>query len=247
MATEIEQRWRAAVPGAVLLDGFHALKHAVRFGADVRVAVATDRKAVLAMAEELSPDIAARLDALVVEVPEAAFRGLVPRVHPTGTAALAVLPSPEATREVFDRTARPAPVVVLENPRNLGNVGAVVRLAAGFGATGVATTGTLDPWHPNAVRGSAGLHFATAVARLAPGDLPAGPVHVLDPDGDDLREVVLPDDAVLVFGSERHGVSSAMRSRAARRVAVPMRPGVSSFNLATTVGMALFRWSQGRP
>ncbi len=247
MATEIERRWRAAVPGAVLLDGFHALKHALRFGADVRVAVATDRKAVLGMAEELADDLTDRLDALLVEVPEAAFRALVPRVHPTGTAALAVPPAPEAVRAAFARTPRPAPVVVLENPRNLGNVGAVIRLAAGFGATGVATTGTLDPWHPNVVRGSAGLHFATAVARFDPDDLPAGPVHVLDPHGEDLRSVTLPDDAVLVFGTERHGVSSAMRARAARRVAVPMQPGVSSFNLATTVAMALFRWSQGRP
>lgn len=247
MATEIEQRWRAAVPGAVLLDGFHALKHAVRFGADVRVAVATDRKAVLEMARELSGDIADRLDALVVDVPEATLRKLVPRLHPTGAAALAVPPAADAVRAVFDRTPRPAPVVVLENPRNLGNVGAVIRLAAGFGVTGVATTGTLDPWHPNVVRGSAGLHFATAVARFDPDDLPAGPVHVLDPHGEDLRRVVLPDDAVLVFGTERHGVSPEMRSRAARRVAVPMQPGVSSFNLATTVAMALFRWSQGRP
>ncbi|HSA51303.1 MAG TPA: TrmH family RNA methyltransferase [Yinghuangia sp.] len=246
MATEIEQRWRAAVPGAVLLDGFHALKHAVRFGADVRVVVAADRKAALAMAEELSGDITDRLDALITEVPEETLGRLVPRVHPTGIAALAGLPASDAVRAAFDRTPRPAPVVVLENPRNLGNVGAVIRLAAGFGVTGVATTGTMDPWHANVVRGSAGLHFATAVARFDPDELPAGPVHVLDPHGEDLRAVHVPDDAVLVFGSERHGLSPAMRARAVRRFAVPMQPGVSSFNLATTVAMALFRWSQER-
>ena len=95
--------------------------------------------------------------------------------------------------------------MVLDNPRNLGNAGAVIRLAAGFGATGVVTTGTLDPWHPTVVRGGAGLHFATVVERLTVAELPPGPVFALDPEGDDIRGMKLPDDAVLAFGSERTG------------------------------------------
>ena len=107
-------------------------------------------------------------------------------------------------------------MVVLDQPRNLGNAGAVIRLAAGFGATGVVTTGTLDPWHPTVVRGGAGLHFATAVERLAVAELPAGPVFALDPEGEDIRALKLPDDAVLAFGSERTGLSG--------RTARPHRP-----------------------
>ncbi|MCZ9344302.1 rRNA methyltransferase, partial [Streptomyces sp. TRM76130] len=37
--------WRPLADGCVLLDGFHALKHALRFGADVPVAVTVDRGA----------------------------------------------------------------------------------------------------------------------------------------------------------------------------------------------------------
>jgi tRNA G18 (ribose-2'-O)-methylase SpoU len=132
---------------------------------------------------------------------------------------------------------------VLDRPRNLGNVGAVVRLAAGFGATGVVTTGDLDPWHPNAVRAGAGLHYATAVARTAPDALPPGPLYVLDPAGRDIRDTGLPDEALVVFGSERHGVSDGLRDRATALVSLPMRPQVSSYNLATSVGMALFHWA----
>ncbi|MFI2608015.1 TrmH family RNA methyltransferase [Kitasatospora sp. NPDC018619] len=245
---ELVREWRAAgrEPGAVLLDGFHAVKHALRFGGEVRAVRTTDRAAVLALAQELAPDVVPALEGLVVEVPEAVLRGLVPRVHPTGVAALAVRPGAGANRAVLGRRPRRAPVVVLENPRNLGNVGAVVRLAAGFGATGVVTTGDLDPWHPNVLRGSAGLHFATAVERLAPDRLPEGPLYVLDPEGADIRDVPFPDDALLAFGTERHGVSAELRARADRLVAVPMRPGVSSFNLATSVAMGLFHWMSGR-
>jgi tRNA G18 (ribose-2'-O)-methylase SpoU len=237
--------WHRLVDTCVLLDGFHALKHAVRFGAEVPVAVAVDRGAALALAEELAPDVRNTLDALLTQVPESAYASLVPRPHPTGVAALAVRPSRAAHLEKLAHTPRTAPVVVLDNPRNLGNAGAVIRLAAGFGATGVVTTGTLDPWHPTVVRGGAGLHFATAVERLTVAELPPGPVFALDPEGDDIRGVKLPDDAVLAFGSERSGLSPELRARAGHLVALPMRPQVSSYNLATSVAMALYHWSLG--
>ncbi len=226
----------------VLLDGFHALKHALRFGADVRVAISSDKGSILTLADELASDLTDRIDDLVIEVSAETYRDLVLKVHPTQVAGLAVRPDPQRNLENLSRAPRPAPVVVLENPRNLGNVGAVVRLAAGFGATGVVTTGVLDPWHPNVVRAAAGLHYATAVESLPLDDLPPGPVYALDPEGEDIRSVALPDDALLAFGSERHGISSELRKRATKLVALPMRPQVSSYNLATSVAMALFHW-----
>ncbi|MGW2345793.1 TrmH family RNA methyltransferase [Streptomyces sp. NPDC001661] len=235
--------WRRLVDSAVLLDGFHALKHAVRFGADVPVALAVDRAAALALAEELAPDVVGDLERLLVDVPGEVLRGLVPRLHPTGVAALAGRPARADQLAALGRRARTTPVVVLDNPRNLGNAGAVIRLAAGYGATGVVTTGDLDPWHPTVVRGGAGLHFATAVERLAVEELPSGPLYALDPEGADIRGLKLPDDALLAFGSERSGLSAELRARADQLVSLPMRPQVSSYNLATSVGMTLFHWS----
>ena len=242
-APEPLSTWRRLAEGAVLLDGFHALKHAVRFGAEVPVAVTADRRAALALADDLASDVRETLAALLTEVPESTYRSLVPRPHPTAVAALAVRPSREANLRKLAHTPRATPVVVLDNPRNLGNAGAVIRLAAGFGATGVVTTGTLDPWHPTVVRGGAGLHFATAVERVSVEELPPGPLFALDPEGDDVRGIKLPDDAVLAFGSERSGLSAGLRARADHLVALPMRPQVSSYNLATSVAMTLYHWS----
>jgi TrmH family RNA methyltransferase len=233
----------AADPDTVVLDGFHALKHALRFGAEVHVVVSSDKDAVLRLAADLAPDLTADLTARVTDIPPAALRGLVARVHPTAVAALAARPAAEGRTAALTAQPRQAPVVVLDRPRNLGNVGAVVRLAAGFGVTGVVTTGDLDPWHPNAVRAGAGLHYATAVDRTSPDGLPPGPLYVLDPEGADIRAAELPDDALIVFGSERHGVSDGLRARATALVSLPMRPQVSSYNLATSVGMTLYHWS----
>ncbi|MFJ9704321.1 TrmH family RNA methyltransferase [Streptomyces sp. NPDC101234] len=241
--TDPLDRWAQQAGSAVLLDGFHALKHALRFGAEVPVAVTTDREATLALAADLAPDVRDALAALLTEVTAESYAKLVARAHPTGVAALAVRPSREANLRALARVPRTAPIVVLDEPRNLGNAGAVIRLAAGFGATGVITTGTLDPWHPTVVRGGAGLHFATAVERLTVAELPQGPVYALDPEGEDVRGTKLPDDAILAFGSERTGLSAELRARTDHLLRLPMRPQVSSYNLATSVAMTLYHWS----
>ena len=44
-------------PALVVLEGFHALKHALRFGAEVLEAVTADPAAILALAEALAPDL----------------------------------------------------------------------------------------------------------------------------------------------------------------------------------------------
>jgi TrmH family RNA methyltransferase len=245
-ADEVLARWRAVAgdPRAVLLDGFHAVKHALRFGAPLELVVTADRARVLALAGSLAPDLAATLAALLVQVDPGTLAELTGGAHPTAVAGLAR--RPETTlREV----ARTAPLVLLDDPRHLGNVGAVVRVAAGLGAAAVLTTGTVDPWHPTVLRGAAGLHFALPVLRVdvaGLADLP-GPVLALDAAGADIRGLTVPDGAALVFGSERRGVSAALRRRADALVALPMRRQVSSYNLATSVAMALYHWTLTRP
>ncbi len=209
------------------LEGFHAVKHVLRF-APALVATITVRSlpAARALSDRLAPDITAALLALAVE-------GAVD--HPTGVYG-------EATRPDEDRTGlhtRTSPLLVLEDPKHAGNAGAAIRVAAAVGASGVAVVGALDPWHPTVVRGAAGLQFALPVLRCVVDDL-HGPVYALDADGEAFSG--LPDDAILVVGSERAGISAAMTDRADHIVSLPMRSGVSSLNLATAASAALYAW-----
>lgn len=214
------------MPELVVLSGVHAVKHAVRFGAALESLVSADPAAALALLESVAPDVTVSvrpvLEAEIVRLAGA----------PVELVGLASRPGAVP--------AGPGPAVLLDNPRHLGNVGAVVRVAAGFGARAVLSTGTVDPWHPTVVRAAAGLHWAVPVRRVT--EIPAG-VLAFDADGEDLRGVPIPDDAVLAFGSERHGLSDEVRARAARVVAIPIRDRVSSYNLATSVAVALYAWS----
>ncbi len=105
------------------------------------------------------------------------------------------------------------------------------------------TTGENDPWHPDAVRGAAGLQFALPVAAVEALPESDRPLLAIDPEGEELAPERLPERAVLAFGTERHGLSGEVFERADARVSIPMRAGVSSLNLATSVAIALFAMS----
>ena len=180
------------------------------------------RERLEALAADLAPDLSGR------------FRALAQPGEPS-----------RRTRCWRSRGARPwtsycdrrGPVVYLEAPRHLGNLGAAIRVAAAANAAAVLTSGDSDPWHPDAIRGAAGLQFALPVARVE--ELPPTdrPLVAIDPDGD---EQPIPPNAILAFGSERHGLSEALLEAADARIRIPMRAGVSSLNLATSVAAVLY-------
>jgi TrmH family RNA methyltransferase len=220
-SSELIRRFQTARrdTGFAVLEGFHALKHALRFGAELLEVIASDSQELEKMAEELAPDLA-------------------PQAPRTGVVAIARRPDVDVNEVLGER--RPAPLILLEDPRTMGNMGACVRVSAAADAAGVFTTGDNDPWHPDALRGAAGLHFAlpvTAIEGLPDSDRP---LVAIDPDGQALRPSELPPRAILAFGSERHGLSDGLLGKADMRLGIPMRNGVSSLNLATSVAAVLF-------
>lgn len=249
-----------------MLEGLHALKHALRFGARVQRVVVTEPEQVRTLAQALAPDVAERILADAEVVSHEVFAALAPQAPATGVIALARRPRIDV--DALLASERAAPIVLLEQPRNLGNVGACVRVAAAADLAGVLATGIHDPWDPAALRGSAGLHFALPVAHLGEdalaqlggvGLVPAGtgvgtgagsgaagadirPLVAIDPGGDELRLGQLPPRAILAFGSERQGLSDELLAQADALVRLPMRAGVSSLNLATSVAALLYAW-----
>jgi RNA methyltransferase, TrmH family len=231
-----------------VLEGFHPLKHALRFGANVIEVVCSDAAELDRLAAQLAPDVAERLRELASEVKPDIFEQLAPLAPTTGVIALAE--RPQVDPAVVLAAGRPEPLVLLEDPRDLGNMGACVRVAAAADVAGVLSTGSHDPWSPDALRGAAGLHFALPVARVVGLDeLGAGgrPLLALDPEGAPLDAAHLPERALLAFGTERYGLSDELLGRADARVSIPMRDGVSSLNLATSVAAVLFAWRLAAP
>ena len=228
-------------PALAVLEGLHALKHALRFGATILETVTCDAERLDRLAAELAPDVRAQVRALARPVSEQVFSQLAPLPPSTGVISLAARPRARLREVLADPSA--APLILLEDPRDLGNIGACVRVAAAADAAGVLTTGGHDPWHPDALRGSAGLHYALpglqcdGSTTIAEG---ARALIAIDPDGEPLEPQLLPRRALLAFGGERYGLSEQLAARASASVRIPMRAGVSSLNLATSVAAVLF-------
>ena len=231
-------------PALAVLEGFHPLKHAIRFGAHLELVVGLSLDELAKLGKKYGPDIASVLEGHVELAPEDVFQQLAPVPPPTGVIGIARRPAASLTAMLNDPVQ--APIVLLENPRNMLNIGATIRVSAAAGAAGVITTGKQDPWHPAAIIASAGLHYALPVARAQ--TLPASqrPLVVIDPEGESLRPGSIPDNAVLAFGAERQGVSDRLIASADQRVSIPMCDGVSSLNLATAVAVVLYNWRLGK-
>lgn len=224
----------------VVLEGFHTVKHALRFDAELLVVLSAKRSETERMVAALAPDIAQRLNELIVYVDPEVLKSLVDAPHATGVVAIARRPRTEASDVLGG--APNSPIVALENPRQLSNVGACIRVAAAAGCAGVLTIGDIDPWHPHALRGSAGLHFALPVAQTQLPIVSERPLIAVDPEGELFDPDRLPENSVLAFGTERYGLSDRLLVDASARVALPMVSGVSSLNLATSVAAVLYSW-----
>ena len=222
----------------VVMDGLHAVKHGLRFGADVLEMVSPDADATLRLAESVAPDIAPDMAAQLAQVEAEDFRRLSPVPPDTGVIAIARRPQADAA-EALD-SQREAPVVLLENPRNPFNIGAAVRVAAAAGAAGVLVTGQQDPWHPASIVAGAGLQFALPVVRADGIPESSRPLIAIDPVGEPMPWRGVPSRSIVAFGTERQGFTRELLARAGRRLSIPMTPGVSSLNLATSVAVTLY-------
>lgn len=226
-------------PSLAVLEGFHPIKHALRFGADLIEVVCSNFGELVRLGADLAPDIG--LDNQVRVVPQDVFQKLAPIAPPTGVIAIAHRSIASATK-VLNNPA-PSPVVLLDNPRNLLNIGAAIRVSAAAGAGGLITTGKQDPWHPAALIAATGLHYALPVARADAITSYDRPLVVVDPAGEPLHQV--PDNAIIAFGSERTGLNPKIMASAHHHISIPMCAGVSSLNLATAVAVVLYRWKLG--
>ncbi len=162
---------------------------------------------------------------------------------------LARIPAgPEMLTLVFDRPTTPA------------NIGALIRSADAFGASGLVITGhAADPYDPKAVRASTGSLFALPVVQVASHrevvDYVVAlrrdglPVEVLGSDegGDaDLAAHDLTGPKIIAIGNETRGLSSAWREACDHILRIPMAGAASSLNAAAAGTVVLYEAARQR-
>lgn len=239
---EADLRQEQTQPALLQLEGFHAVKHALRFGADVRAAFCSDPSELEELVALLAPDLRERLGSLCQEVSRKQLDEMVGRRVHTSVVAFAVAPN----WSMSDLESDPSrPVIVLDDPRDSGNVGACIRVAAAVNAGGVIVLSGRSPLELGAIRGAAGLQYALPCVYLEEAaEIPSIDRTWVGFDAD--GSTFIPDRRVtapaFVFGSERMGLRPKIRDSCDHIRALPMAPNVSSLNLATAVAAVTYLW-----
>jgi tRNA G18 (ribose-2'-O)-methylase SpoU len=160
--------------------------------------------------------------------------------------------------EVWLPPAGPSLILAGDRIVDPENVGALVRIAAAFGASAVMfSKGSADAFSRRVLRVSMGnVLFLPVLEHL---DLPAS-LHnlkerfgfeicstVLDPTARPLSDFQFPERSVLIMGNEYDGVSSEVQMTASARLTIPMLNGTDSLNVAVSSGIFLHQYRSQYP
>ena len=231
------QRRAREEEGRFVVEGLRLIETAIGAGARPDFVLHTPAAAVDPRAAALLRKFQAQ-GVLLLAVNDAVMRACTDTEAPQGL--LAVVPVPALPAASGGLT------VVADGVRDPGNLGTLLRLAAGAGAAQVVLApGTVDAYNPKVVRAAMGAHFTLPVRALdwdaLAAELAGAPLWIADARGGgppwraDLRGRL-----ALVIGGEAEGASAAASARATGRLTIPLAPGVESLNAATAGAMILY-------
>lgn len=235
------------------LEGLHLLREAGRAG------LSLDTLYLRAGDEDLlerEPWLTALRVAHWVVLAAEVFESAASTGTPQGIAATWAIKAPSAPQDGAEGC-----VLILENLRDPGNLGTLIRSAEAFGASHVLLTpGTVNQWNPKVVRSSAGGSFRMPVSRAALGEI----VQALRSEGVRLFAAVAPSVEVtppadvgranaasmsslnadlsgpcaILIGNEGAGLSPEARAAADAEVVIPCQ--AESLNAAIAGSVLLY-------
>jgi TrmH family RNA methyltransferase len=223
----------------VVVEGIHAFKHAYRFGARFEKVFSSAKKQVVNFTAKIAtPQEAKVLNKLIEEVDENFLTQLSP--YPIRTKLIALVKSPNKVE--LKNLDLKKPIVFLEEPHDTKNVGAVIRVSAAYGVSAVCINGEIQPWHAGCIKSASGLHFALPVLKIKSlKEISTNrTIIACDANGENMYNNSLPKQSVLIFGTERYGITQQSKNSADQIISIPMQEKVSSLNLATSVSAVLY-------
>jgi len=165
--------------------------------------------------------------------------------------------NPQTVLGVFDQVYTPLSAIVpesapcwvaLEQVRDPGNLGTIIRTADAAGCGGVVLVGDcVDPYSVEAVRATMGSVFAVAIARTTQAEFLAWrqnwPGSVIGTRLDathGYRDAAIQRPTLIVMGNEQAGLTDELAAACDVNVKIPMRGRADSLNLAIATGIMVY-------
>lgn len=244
---KLAKRPARAETGLFLLEGPQAVSEALTYRPELVVELYATPTALERYQDIAQTAVEAGVD--VEFVTEHVLDTMADTVTPQGFVAVC-RQFPTSVRDIF--ADEPRLVAILEEVRDPGNAGTIIRAADSAGADAVVLTGrTVDLYNPKVVRSTTGSLFHVPVAVGADladvvGRAHSAGLQVLAADikGEDLlaarQEGQLARPTAWVFGNEAHGLVDDLLGLVDRVVTVPIYGRAESMNLATAASVCLY-------
>jgi len=143
-------------------------------------------------------------------------------------------------------------VVLLENIKDLGNLGTILRTASAFSQDAVVLFGdTVDLYNPKCVRSAVGNLWKLPVVQIKDFSVLKTAFEKFErvatlPKSKDtisLKDFSIKPPYLIMFGSEADGLSQALIDFSTRKITIEMNNEVESLNLSVSVGIILHKIS----
>jgi TrmH family RNA methyltransferase len=150
--------------------------------------------------------------------------------------------------------SHPELVVVLDQPKSVGNLGMIIRSAAAFGVNAIVISGhAADEYDPQCVRSSVGSFFNIPIYRVEGINKFNDKIthlkkhHALEIIATGNKGDIALSDTMfnknllfIVFGNETHGISEGFRKIADKFIHIPLTGNLTSLNIGAAASIFLY-------
>ena len=218
--------------GKFLLEGYKAIKEAFDCGIKLEKIFVNKNK----ISEyDFAKDI-------IIETNEAVLKKL-------GTTESAPEAIAVGFQKVYDKNILKTvkKVLLLENIKDLGNLGTIIRSSVAFGAEAIVLFGeSVDIYNPKSVRASVGNLWKIPIIHIKDLDelkeifADFERIATLPRSKNMLKTFKIKTPSLIMFGSEADGLSDELVNFSTGSVKIEMAQTVESLNLATSVSVILY-------
>lgn len=137
-------------------------------------------------------------------------------------------------------------IMALDGVRDPGNLGTIIRLCDWFGIeTLVCSKDTVDCYNPKVIQATMGsivrvnIHYLELVDYLKNSKLP---IYYTVLNGENIYQINLPKEAVIVMGSESHGIKKELLELKHHALTIPQKgqkSTIDSLNVATAAAIVI--------
>ncbi len=233
--------------GRVGIEGPHLLEEALRTGLHVATVFVARGAEALLDALPLPPE------AEILLLPRKLLESALATETPQPLAAL--IEPPDWSWDNILHPGRQKPLILLlAGLQDPGNLGAILRSAEAFGASGaVSLPGTVSAWNPKAVRASAGSVFRLPVLAVSTReclerlrDVGVATYAATANDAPPAASVDMTAPVALIIGNEGNGVAEELAAKADSRITIPCPGPVESLNAAVAASVLLYEAARQR-